>query len=124
MPAVSSVGLAVVFGLSFVKFLQLLLWVVFVDYIAVGMVVGTVLWFLANRYLKGPTMAQFVDQNVEWGYAFDVHCNAFFPLLLILHVLQLFLIKRKSRYSSRDVALASSCRFARTCVFFQRSSLG
>lgn len=91
--AVSSAGLAVVFGLSFVKFLQLLLWVVFVDYIATGMIVGTILWFLANRYLKGPSMASFVDQSVEWGYAFDVHCNAFFPLLLILHVLQLFLIK-------------------------------
>lgn len=37
-------------------------------------------------------MQQYVDQNVELGYAFDVHCNAFFPLLTILHVLQLILI--------------------------------
>jgi hypothetical protein len=29
---------------------------------------------------------------VEWGYAFDVHCNAFFPLVLILHVVQLVLM--------------------------------
>ena len=37
-------------------------------------------------------MQQYVDQNVELGYAFDVHCNAFFPLLTILHVLQIVLI--------------------------------
>ena len=28
-------------------------------------------------------------QDVEWGYAFDVHLNAFFPLLMILHLFQL-----------------------------------
>ena len=28
-------------------------------------------------------------QDVEWGYAFDVHLNAFFPLLMILHFFQL-----------------------------------
>jgi len=27
---------------------------------------------------------------VEWGFAFDVHLNAFFPLLVILHFVQLF----------------------------------
>lgn len=26
------------------------------------------------------------DQDVEWGYCFDVHLNAFFPLLILLHV--------------------------------------
>lgn len=30
------------------------------------------------------------DQDVEWGYAFDVHLNAFFPPLIILHGCQLF----------------------------------
>jgi hypothetical protein len=47
---------------------------------------------VANRFLKAPSLQHYVDQNVELGYAFDVHCNAFFPLLLILHVLQIFLI--------------------------------
>ena len=27
------------------------------------------------------------DQDVEWGYCFDVHLNAFFPCLVLLHVL-------------------------------------
>ena len=29
-------------------------------------------------------------QDVEWGFCFDVHLNAFFPILVILHFLQLF----------------------------------
>ena len=42
--AVSSVGCAVVFGLSFGAFLRLLLWVVFVDCIGTGIVIATILW--------------------------------------------------------------------------------
>ncbi|KAK2497744.1 hypothetical protein MC885_007896 [Smutsia gigantea] len=32
------------------------------------------------------------DYDVEWGYAFDVHLNAFYPLLVILHFIQLLFI--------------------------------
>lgn len=88
----SSVGCAIVFGLSFGSFIQLLLWIVFVDCIGTGIVIATLLWFIANRFMR-QHVTHTVEQHVEWGYAFDVHCNAFFPLLMILHVLQLFLIK-------------------------------
>lgn len=27
-------------------------------------------------------------EDVEWGYAFDVHLNAYFPALIILHIVQ------------------------------------
>lgn len=36
------------------------------------------------------TMAHAVEQKVEWAYAFDVHCNSFFPVFLITYVLQFF----------------------------------
>ena len=39
-------------------------------------------------------------QDVEWGYAFDVHLNAFFPLLMILHLFQLVFLHRKLFISS------------------------
>lgn len=32
-------------------------------------------------------------QDVEWGYAFDVHLNALFPLLMVLHFFQLPLLQ-------------------------------
>ncbi|KAF3857175.1 hypothetical protein F7725_009034 [Dissostichus mawsoni] len=45
--------------------------------------------FITNKYLLKQPGRNF---DVEWGYAFDVHLNAFFPLLIILHFLQLFFI--------------------------------
>lgn len=87
----SSVVVALVFGLSFVNFLGFFLWVVFIDCILVGCLIATLLWWISNSYLRAKQPFA-VEEEVEWAYAFDIHCNAFFPLLLILHVLQLFLI--------------------------------
>lgn len=84
---VSSIGFSILLKLSFVQFLNFLLWVVFIDCIGVGLFIATFLWFISNHYLRKPTCQ---DQDVEWGYAFDVHLNAFFPLLILLHLVQLF----------------------------------
>jgi len=70
-----------VLNLSFFGFLSFFTWAVFVDCIGVGLVVGTSLWFFSNRYLRRVN-----DQDVEWAYCFDVHLNAFFPSLFVLHV--------------------------------------
>ena len=48
--------------------------------------------FISNKYL---VKRQSRDYDVEWVYAFDVHLNAFYPLLVILHFIQLFFINRK-----------------------------
>ncbi len=50
--------------------------------------------FITNRYLV--TMSS-QGQDVEWGYCFDVHLNAFFPLLMILHFFQLPFLNGKDR---------------------------
>nr|CAB3267511.1 protein unc-50 homolog [Phallusia mammillata] len=85
----TSVGFGLVMGLPVVKIFKLLLWVVLIDCIAVGIVIATIMWFISNRYL---VLVSRVGQDVEWAYAFDVHLNAFFPVLMILHCLQLFFI--------------------------------
>lgn len=82
----SSVGFALILKLNFFEFLILTSYVIFIDCIGVGLLIATVFWFLTNKYLRKPTCR---DQDVEWGYAFDVHLNAFFPLLIILHVFQI-----------------------------------
>jgi hypothetical protein len=46
--------------------------------------------FLTNRYLRLDK-----TQDVEWGYTFDIHLNAVFPSLIILHIFQLFLYNGK-----------------------------
>ncbi|KAE8749165.1 hypothetical protein FOCC_FOCC004072 [Frankliniella occidentalis] len=78
-----------VLGLLLKDFFKLLLYVIFVDCIGVGLITATFFWFVTNRYLRRDSCE---DQDVEWGYAFDVHLNAFFPLLVILHGFQLFLL--------------------------------
>ena len=44
---------------------------------------------MGNRFLiRSVQHSHAAEQTVEWLYAFDVHCNAFFPLFLVLYVLQ------------------------------------
>lgn len=86
---VSTVGFAFVLDMGFLKMLKLLLWVVFIDCVGVGLLISTLMWFISNKYL---VKRQSRDYDVEWGYAFDVHLNAFYPLLVILHFIQLFFI--------------------------------
>jgi len=81
--SLTSILFALVLNLSFGGFVAFFLWIVFIDCIGVGLVVATVAWFVANRYLR----RQPADQDVEWGYCFDVHLNAFFPMFVLIHVL-------------------------------------
>ena len=68
------------------------IWVVFVDCIGVGLLIASLYWYISNRFLlRNPKS----NLDVEWAYCFDVHLNAFFPLLVILHVFQLpFIISK------------------------------
>ncbi|MEQ2190332.1 Protein unc-50 [Xenoophorus captivus] len=85
---VSTIGFGLVLDMGVMETVKLLLWVVFVDCIGVGLLISTVM-FISNKYLLKHPSRNF---DVEWGYAFDVHLNAFYPLLVILHFLQLFFI--------------------------------
>lgn len=83
----SSVGFAVALHLGVVGFIAFILHVVFIDCILLGLLVATVGWLVSNKYFL---MAPQQTEKVEWAYAFDVHLNALFPVLTILHVFQLF----------------------------------
>lgn len=83
---ITSIGFAWVLSLSFGQMMFFLFYVVFVDCIFCGFVVASFCWWFANRYLRSDKTI-----DVEWGYAFDVHLNAFYPPLIILHFVQLFL---------------------------------
>ncbi|XP_048492728.1 uncharacterized protein LOC104904945 isoform X2 [Beta vulgaris subsp. vulgaris] len=48
--------------------------------------------FLTNNYLREEAPNSYVvEQRVEWLYAFDVHCNSFFPMFVLLYVVHYFL---------------------------------
>ncbi|XP_069020422.1 protein unc-50 homolog isoform X1 [Embiotoca jacksoni] len=87
--AVSTMGFGLVLDMGVLETLKLLLWVVIVDCVGVGLLISTFMWVITNKYLLKQPGRNF---DVEWGYAFDVHLNAFYPLLVILHFLQLFFI--------------------------------
>jgi hypothetical protein len=38
--------------------------------------------YLFNKFGTEPDPRHLSDQHLEWGYAFDVHCNAFFSMFL------------------------------------------
>ena len=66
-------------GFSFL--INSLLW----NWILPGVIVATLGRELANRHLVATAQSSsHVKQTVEWFYAFDIHCNAFFPLFLVL----------------------------------------
>uniref|UniRef100_T1GCI5 Uncharacterized protein n=1 Tax=Megaselia scalaris TaxID=36166 RepID=T1GCI5_MEGSC len=50
-------------------------------------------WFLWTVYLQVSLWQQKsqLDSDIEWGYAFDVHLNAFFPPLMLLHFVLIIL---------------------------------
>lgn len=90
---VSATGLSIALKLHFLGFIKFLFWVIFIDCIGVGIIVATCFWFITNRFMRRSPI-----EDVEWGYSFDVHLNAFFPPLLILHVFQLFFFNGNQNY--------------------------
>lgn len=91
--AVSALGYAVAFHKRMGGFLKGILYAVVVDFGVVGVVTASLGWYLANHYLLVDNPGSHTtDQKVEWLYAFDIHCNSFFPFFIILYVVQYFLL--------------------------------
>jgi len=83
---VSSLIFGICMSLSPFNLFKFILWVVLIDCIGVGLLIASIYWYIANKFLlKNPKS----NLDVEWAYCFDVHLNAFLPLLTVLHVFQL-----------------------------------
>ncbi|DAZ98802.1 TPA: hypothetical protein N0F65_000958 [Lagenidium giganteum] len=95
---VATVAWAVAFRVTKLSsYLSLLFHAVVVEWLGFGLVIATACWWIANNFLRlrgnqgiGDTF--FVEQRVEWQFAFDIHCNSFFIMFLFLYVLQFLLI--------------------------------
>ena len=85
---ITSIIFGLVVKLGFFGIVKLLFWSIFIDCIGFGLLVAGVLSLLVNRYLRFPGGEKH-KEKIEFGYAFDVHLNAFFPLLVLLHLVQL-----------------------------------
>lgn len=85
---VTSFGFVFLFNLGFFQTVYFILYVVFVDFLLAGTISATILWLISNKIMREPNA-----ENVEWGYSFDVHINATFPPLIILHFIMLMFYK-------------------------------
>jgi len=66
---------------------------VLIHWLGFGVVMASVGSWIANQHLMTTERSSsHVKQNVEWLYAFDVHCNAFVPLFVLLYGVQFFLL--------------------------------
>ncbi|KAF9185886.1 Protein unc-50 [Haplosporangium sp. Z 767] len=88
----SAIAWGLVYGHGMMGILRMVLYMVFVDFVVIGVVVATVCWSVANRFLARATVYS-TDQSVEWQYAFDIHCNAFMPVIALLYIIQMVFMK-------------------------------
>ncbi|KAJ2703545.1 hypothetical protein H4218_000229 [Coemansia sp. IMI 209128] len=84
---ITTASYSIVYGSGTNGFLKALLQLLVVNYLVSGVVLATLTWLVANRFLRHQNVHA-ADQQVEWMYAFDVHCNAFFTLFVFAYVLQ------------------------------------
>ena len=84
---VSAVAYSVAFRISITGSISFLLYTVVWNWLGMGIALATLCREIANRQLVGQqaaTSTSHVRQQVEWLYAFDIHCNSFFPVFVVL----------------------------------------
>jgi len=119
--AVSALAFSVFFRTaSFLEMISLLFWAIFIDFILFGVIIATIYWWIANKYCRSHT----VDQKVEWLYAFDIHCNSYFPLHLILYVLQFFLLPLLIRSNFLSTFISNSLYALAFSYYYHLTFLG
>jgi len=65
---------------------------ILVNFLGCGVFVATMGRSISNAHLSVQNSTAHVRQGVEWLYAFDIHCNAFFPLFSLLYGIHFFLL--------------------------------
>ena len=88
---VSSIAYGVAFSATTFADVLILSFYGLVSFIGSGMAIATLCWHVANSHMRvnDPHGA---EQTVEWLYAFDIHCNAFFTMFLVTRVLQYLML--------------------------------
>ncbi|KAJ2372218.1 hypothetical protein H4S02_009282, partial [Coemansia sp. RSA 2611] len=68
---ITTASYSIVYGSGTNGFLKALLQLLVVNYLVSGVVLATLTWLVANRFLRHQNVHA-ADQQVEWMYAFDV----------------------------------------------------
>lgn len=81
---VSSIAYSVSFRASVGEGTAFIFYSILFHWLASGFILATIGREIANRHLTDHKSSSHVRQTVEWLYAFDIHCNAFFPVFVLL----------------------------------------
>lgn len=96
-----------------------------VHWLALGLLASSTHAWLANRFLREKTWsAHSVDQKVEWLYAFDVHCNAFFVYFTVAYVAHYFVLPISLGHSFLAMAVANAVHAIAFAGYFYITHLG
>eukprot|EP01091_Cochliopodium_minus_P002236 TRINITY_DN12102_c0_g1_i1.p1 TRINITY_DN12102_c0_g1~~TRINITY_DN12102_c0_g1_i1.p1 ORF type:complete len:246 (+),score=23.18 TRINITY_DN12102_c0_g1_i1:35-772(+) len=88
---ISSFSFSIAFSAeSFYNIARFIFLGVVIDFFAIGLAIATFAWWFTNKYMRNKELLS--DQKVEWLFAFDIHCNSYFPLFLLLYVVQYLMI--------------------------------
>ncbi|QPG73414.1 hypothetical protein FOA43_000724 [Brettanomyces nanus] len=106
---ISAVCWGIVFSTGFLGVLKLVLYMVVVDFLLFGAIISSIGWFVANKFLlQSGTTSGFRHNNsyskwlakfsipkhspIEWAYCFDVHCNSYLMVWVLLYLVQFILL--------------------------------
>ena len=104
---------------SITSFVFVLFRTVFLEWLLAGIIMASVLRHIANKYLRVQNRTHTVIQSVEWRYAFDIHCNAFFVFFLFTYILQFFFLPLLDNRSFVAMIFANAFYvIACTCYFY------
>ena len=120
----SSIAWLVAFGVhSVVHALVIVVGALLVLFLGVGALVSSAVRMYANASMRVVRLHA-IEQAVEWLYAFDIHCNAFFPLFTLLFTLQYFLLPLLLTPTFLSTLLANSLYLAATLAYLYVTFLG
>lgn len=104
-------------------FVRIFGWFVGCHFALFGIAIATSCWFLSNKYLRVKSFHG-VEQRIEWMYAFDIHCNSFFPLFLILYVVHYILLPFLVQPTFVAAVVGNGLYAAALCYYCYITSLG
>lgn len=96
-----------------------------VHWLGCGIAASSLHSWLANRFMRERNWSTHsVVQRVEWLYAFDVHCNAFFVYFVCAYVLHYFLLPLSLGHSFLATVVANAAHALAFSAYFYVTHLG
>ncbi|KAH3900652.1 Gmh1p SCDLUD_003648 [Saccharomycodes ludwigii] len=86
----TSIVWSIFYGHSFMGGLKMMINMIIVDFFLFGFTVATIFWAILNRnFFKFKSSR---NMKVEWAYCFDIHCDSFLIVWVLLYFLQFILL--------------------------------